>query len=100
MISLSVLLEGKESMLLTINREILGRVKALIAQTGLVNINMLCWAEVRGSTTADSVDEIRKLSLLSDCQTAACVGGLVCYIATPVEIIYAAGIYNLSDNEI
>src|SRR5262245_6288604 len=93
-------LEGKESMPLTINREILGRVKAVIAQTGRVNINILCWAEVRGSTTADSVNEIRKLLLLSDCQTAACVGGLVCYLATPDEITYAAGIYDLSDNEV
>jgi hypothetical protein len=100
MISLPVLLEGKESMPLTINREILGRVKAVIAQTGRVNINMLCWAEVRGSTTADSVDEIRKLSLLSDCQTTACVGGLVCYLATPEEITFAAGIYDLPVNEV
>src|SRR5262245_60072596 len=100
MISPSVLLEGRESMPLTINREILGRVKAVITQTGRANISMLCWAEVRGSTTADSVDEIRKLSLLGDCQTAACVGGLVCYLATPEEITYAAGINDPSDNEI
>ena len=85
---------------LTINREILGRVKAVIAQTGRVNIKMLCWTEVRGSTAADSVDEIRELSLLGDCQTAACVGGLVCYLATPEEITFAAGIYDLSDNEV
>jgi hypothetical protein len=85
---------------LTINREILGRVKAVIAQTGRVNINMLYWAEVRGSTAADSVDEIRKLSLLGDCLTTACLGGLVCHLATPEEITLAAGIYDLYDNEL
>jgi len=99
MISPSVLLEGKESMSLTINREILGRVKAVIAQTGRVKINMLCWAEVRGSVTVESVDEILELPLLGDCRTTACIGGLVCHLATSQEIARAAEIYGLSDDD-
>jgi len=46
-------------MSLTINREIFDQVKAVIGETG--RINMLYWAEVRGSVMAESVDEIRVL---------------------------------------
>jgi hypothetical protein len=37
---------------------------------------------------------------MEDCQTTACIGGLVCHLATPEEITRAAGIYDLSDNEV
>src|SRR5262249_62383418 len=60
----------------------------------------LSWAESRDSVTAESVDEIRELPLLDDCRTTACIGGLICYLATPEEIARAAGIYDLSDNEV
>ena len=83
-------------MSLTINREIFDRVKAIIAETG--RINMLSWAE-EGSVMAESVDEIRGLSLLDDCRTTSCIGGLICYLATSEEIARAAKIYDLSDNE-
>jgi len=53
-------------MSLTINREIFDRVKAFIAQAG--RINMLSWAEIRKSLLVESVDEIRELSLLDDCE--------------------------------
>jgi hypothetical protein len=83
---------------LLINREIFDRVKAVIAQAKLMN--MLFWAEDQYGKPAESVVEIRELPLVEDCQTTACVGGLVCYLATPEEITRAAGIYDLSDNEI
>lgn len=83
---------------LTVNREIFDRVKATIAETG--RINMLSWAEVRDSAMAESVDEIRRLSLLDDCRTTSCIGGLICYLATSEEITRAAEIYELSDNEV
>ena len=82
----------------TINREIFDRVKTSIAETG--RINMLAWAEVRDSKLVDSVDEIRGLSLLDDCRTTACIGGLICYLATSEEIVRAAEIYDLSANEV
>ncbi|MCI0387317.1 MAG: hypothetical protein MOB07_00890 [Acidobacteria bacterium] len=85
-------------MSLMINREIFERVKAVIAQTG--RINMVCWAENQDGTALESVDEIRELPLLDDCQMMACIGGLVCYLATPDEITRASGIYDLSDNEV
>src|SRR5262245_27079875 len=85
-------------MSLSINRKIFGRVKAAIAETG--RINMLSWAEVRDSTIAESVDEIRELPLLDDCQTTACIGGLVCHLATSEEIARAAEIHDLTDNEV
>jgi len=85
-------------MSLTINREIFDRVKAIIAETG--RINMLSWAEVQGPLMAESVDEIRGLSLLDDCRTTSCIGGLICYLATSEEIARAAKIYDLSDNEV
>lgn len=84
-------------MSLTINREIFDRVRAVIAQTG--RMNMLSWAEVRNFSTVESVDEIRGLSLLDDCRTTACIGGLTCYLATSKEIARAAEIYDLSENE-
>jgi len=90
--------QGRKSMPLLINREIFDRVKAVIAQSK--RMNMLYWAENQYSKSAESVDEIRGLPLMEDCQTTACVGGLVCYLATPEEITRAAGIYDLSDNEI
>jgi hypothetical protein len=83
---------------LTVNREIFDRVKATIAETG--RINMLSWAEVRDSAMAESVDEIRGLSLLDDCRTTSCIGGLICYLATSEEITRAAEIYELSNNEV
>jgi len=85
-------------MSLTINREIFDRVKAIIAETG--RINMLSWAEVQGPVMAESVDEIRGLSLLDDCRTTSCIGGLICFLATSEEIARAAKIYDLSDNEV
>jgi hypothetical protein len=84
-------------MSLTVNREIFDRVKATIAETG--RINMLSWAEVQGSAMAESVDEIRGLSLLDHCRATACIGGLICYLATSEEIARAAEIYDLSDND-
>jgi len=83
---------------LTINQEIFDRVKTAITERG--RINMISWAEAHGSVMAESVDEIRGLSLLDNCQVTACVGGLTCYLATPEEIARAAGIYDLSDNEV
>jgi hypothetical protein len=80
-------------MSLTINREIFDRVKTVIAETG--RINMFSWADVRGSAMVDSVDEIRGMSLLDDCRTTACIGGLICYLATSQEIARAAEIYDL-----
>jgi hypothetical protein len=85
-------------MSLTINREIFDQVKAVIAETG--RINMLSWAEVRGSLVAESVDEIRELSTPGDCRTTFCIGGLICYLATSEQIARAASIYELSGNEV
>ncbi len=82
----------------TINREIFDRVKTAIAETG--RINMLSWAEVQDSAMAESVDEIRGLSLPDNCRTTSCIGGLICYLATSEEITRAAEIYELSDNEV
>ena len=61
---------------------------------------MLSWAEGRDSTPLKSVTEIRELPLLDECRTTACIGGLVCYLATSQEIASSAEIYNLSDNEL
>jgi len=61
---------------------------------------MLSWAEVRDLVTAESVDEIRELPLLGDCRTTACIGGLVCYLATSQEIARAAEISDLSEHEV
>jgi hypothetical protein len=83
---------------LAINREIFDQVRTVISERG--RINMFSWAEIRGSAMVDSVEEIRGLSLLGDCQTTACIGGLICYIATSEEIARAAETYDLSDNEI
>ena len=85
-------------MSLTINREIFDRVKAVIAETG--RINMLSWAEDRGSVMAESVDEIRELSPPGDCRTTFCIGGLICYLATSEQIARAATIYDLSGDEV
>jgi hypothetical protein len=38
--------------------------------------------------------------LLGDCQTTACIGGLVCHLATSEEIARAAEIYDLSDEDL
>lgn len=83
---------------LSINRKIFNRVKAAIAETG--RINMLSWAEVRDSAIAETVDQIRGLSLLEDCRTTACIGGLTCHLANAEEIARAAEIYGLSANEV
>ncbi len=83
---------------LLINREIFDRVKAAIAQAK--RMNMLYWAGNRYGKPAESVYEIRGLPLMEDCQTTACIGGLVCYLATLEEITRAVEIYDLSDNEI
>ena len=85
-------------MSLSINRKIFDRVKTAIVETG--RINMLSWAEGQDFVTAESVDEIRELPLLSDCQTTACIGGLVCHLATSQEIARAVEIYDLSDHEV
>jgi hypothetical protein len=85
-------------MLLTINREIFDRVKAFIAERG--HINMLYWAENQSSIPVESVNEIRRMPLLDDCQTTACIGGLTCYLATSKEIARATETYDLSDNEV
>ncbi len=85
-------------MSLSINRKIFYRVKTAIAEAG--RINMLSWAEVGESVTAESVDEIRGLPLLGDCRTTACIGGLVCHLATSQEIARAAEFYDLSDHEV
>ena len=85
-------------MSLSINRKIFDRVKTAI--TGEGRINMLSWAEGRDSTPAESVNEIRELPLLGDCRTTACIGGLVCYLATLQEIARAAEIYGLSDDDL
>lgn len=85
-------------MSLSINRKIFDRVKTAIAQAG--HINMLSWAEGPDSTPVDSVNGIRELPLLGDCQTTACIGGLVCHLATSQEIARAAEIYGLSDDDL
>lgn len=83
---------------LSINQKIFDRVKTFIAETG--RINVLSWAEVRGSTMTESVDEIRRMPLLDDCRTTACIGGLICYLATSEEIKRATEVYGLSDCEV
>jgi hypothetical protein len=88
----------RKYMPISINRKIFDRVKTAVDEAG--RINMLSWAESRNSTAAESVNEIRELPLLGDCQTTACIGGLVCYLATSQEIARAAEIYNLSDDEL
>ena len=85
-------------MSLSINRKIFDRVKTAI--TGEGRVNMLSWAESRDSVTAESVDEIRELPLLGDCQTTACIGGLVCYLVTSQEIAIVAEIYGLSNEDL
>jgi len=85
-------------MSLSINRKIFDRVKAAIAETG--RINMLSWAESQDSVTVESVEAIRELPLLGDCRTTACIGGLVCHLATSQEIARAVEIYDLSDHEV
>jgi hypothetical protein len=86
------------SLSIKINRGIFDRVKNAIAEYG--HINMLSWAEGRDSTPAESVNEIRELPLLGDCRTTACIGGLVCHLATSDEIASAAEIYSLSDEDL
>jgi hypothetical protein len=86
------------SISIKINRGIFDRVKNAIAEYG--HINMLSWAEGRDSTPAESVNEIRELPLLGDCRTTACIGGLVCYLATSEETARAAEIYGLSDDDL
>ena len=85
-------------MSLSINRKIFDRLKTAIVETG--RINMLSWAEGQDFVTAESVDEIRELLLLSDCQTTACIGGLVCHLATSQEIAHVVETYDLSDDEV
>jgi hypothetical protein len=97
-ISLPFLFQRRKYMSLSINRKIFDRVKTAITGEGL--INMLSWAESRDSVTAESVDEIRKLPLLGDCQTTSCIGGLICHLATSQEIASMAEIYGLSDEEL
>jgi hypothetical protein len=81
-----------------INRGIFDRVKTAIDESG--RINMLSWAEGLGSTPAESVNQIRELPLLGDCRTTACIGGLICYLATSEEIASAAENYNLSGDDL
>src|SRR5262245_36288025 len=83
---------------LLINREIFDRVRSVFAQSK--RMNMLYWAENHYGKSAESVDEVRGLPMMEDCRTTACVGGLVCYLATPEEITCVAGIYDLSYNEV
>jgi hypothetical protein len=84
-------------MSLTINRKIFDRVKTFVAERG--RINMLYWAETHESMAVESVDEIRWLFLSDDCRTMACIGGLICHLATQEEIVRGAEIYDLSENE-
>jgi hypothetical protein len=49
---------------------------------------------------AESVNEIRELPLIGDCRTTACIGGLICYLATSQEIACVAEIYNLSGDDL
>jgi hypothetical protein len=90
--------QGRKDMSLSINRKIFDRVKNVIAESG--HINMLSWAEGRDSTPVESVNEIRELPLLGNCWTTACIGGLVCYLATSQEIASVAEIYGLSDEDL
>jgi hypothetical protein len=83
---------------LSINRKIFDWVKTVIAESG--HINMLSWAEGQDSTPAESVNKIRELPLLGDCRTSACIGGLICYLATSEEIASAAEIYDLPGDEL
>lgn len=83
---------------LSINRKIFNRVKTVVEEAG--RINMLSWAEGRDSTPIESVNEIRELPLLGDCQATACIGGLVCHLATSEEIASEAENYNLSDEDL
>src|SRR5215471_10407150 len=69
--------QGRKFMPLSINRKIFDRVKTAIEEAG--HVNMLSWAEGRDSTPAESVNGIRELTLLGDCRTTACIGGLVCH---------------------
>ncbi len=48
---------------------------------------MIFWAEVHGSVMTESVDEIRGLSLLDNCQIRACIGGLTCYLASQHSVV-------------
>jgi hypothetical protein len=98
MISPPFSFHGREHMSLSINRKIFDRVKTAIKEAG--RINMLSWAEGQGYTPVESVNEIRELPLLGDCRTTACIGGLVCYLATSQEIASAAEIYGLSDEDL
>jgi len=75
-------------MSLTVNREIFDRVKAVIAETG--RINMLSWAEDRGSGMAESVGEIRGLSPPGDCRTTFCIGGSIRYLTTTKRVVGGA----------
>jgi hypothetical protein len=86
------------SLLIKINRGIFDRVKTAIDEAG--RINMLSWAEGRDSTPIESVNEIRELPLLDDCRTTACIGGLVCHLATSEEIASASENYNLSGDDL
>ena len=72
-------------MSLTVNLEILDRVKAVIAETG--RINLLFWTEVRGSVITESVCEIRGLSLLGNYRTTFCIGGSICYLAPTKRVV-------------
>jgi hypothetical protein len=83
------------SLSIKINRGIFDRVKTAIEEAG--RLNMLSWAEGRDSTPVESVNEIRELPLLGDCRTTACIGGLICYLATSDELASAAEVYGLSD---
>jgi hypothetical protein len=90
--------QWRKYMSLYTNRKIFDRVKTAIAETG--RINMLSWAEGRDSVTTESVEEIRELPLPGHCRTTACIGGLVCHLATSQEIARTAEIYELSDSEV
>ena len=83
---------------LLVNREIFDRVKAVVAQAK--RMNMLYWAENQYGKSAESVDEIREVPLIEDCQTTACIGGLVCHLATSQEVARAAEIHGLSADEV
>src|SRR5262249_28555379 len=54
----------------------------------------------RKSMLRESFDNIPQPPLLGDCQTTACIGGLVCHLATSQEIARAAEIYGLSDDDL
>lgn len=85
-------------MSLTINRKIFDQVATVIAGSGRAKI--LYWAQTEYSTTAESIDDIRRLPLLTNCRITIYIDGLAFYLAVPAEIVRATKIYDLPENEV